>query len=77
MSKYDYTVMPGQSWYGTQAGQFLEDTCQTYREAVKVAHEMHTAGVRDIVINAYDLDAGELADFYYKVDDATGKVIKR
>jgi hypothetical protein len=41
------------------------------------AKAMHKAGVRDIVINAYDLEAEELADFYYVIDDATGKVVKR
>lgn len=75
--RYDYTVMPGQNWYGPKEGQFLEETCATYREAVQAARDMFTAGVRDIVINAYDLAAEELADFYYKVDDESGKVIKR
>lgn len=77
MAHYDYSVMPGQSWYGTRPGQYLEDNCQTYREAVKSAKEMFNSGVRDIVINAYDLIAGELADFYYKVDDITGEIIKK
>lgn len=77
MARYDYSVMPGQQWYGTGDKQFLEDTCETYKEAARSALVMYKAGVRDIVINAYDLTEGELADFYYKVDDVSGKIIKK
>jgi hypothetical protein len=77
MAKYDYNVMPGQKWYGNGPGQFVDDDCVTYSEAVKSAKTMWQSGVRDIVINVYDLEAGELADIFYKVDDQSGKIVKR
>ena len=74
---YDYTIMPGEAWYGPQPGKFLEETHSKFRDAAHNAKAMWKAGVRDIVINVYDLIGQDLADFYYKVDDATGKLIKK
>lgn len=73
MKQYDYNVMPGEKWLR----DFPDYTYDSFVDAKKNAKTMYKAGVRDIVINVYDLMADELADFYYKVDDTTGKVVRK
>lgn len=72
MSRYEYDVMPGEDWYK----QWGNPECLNYNEAARTAAEMWQAGVRDIVINVYDNQADELANFFYAVDDNTGAVAK-
>jgi hypothetical protein len=74
---YEYNVMPGKAWYGAERGKYLETDHDRFHDAARRAREMWQSGVRDIIINVYDLIKQELATFHYIVDDTTGKLIKK